>query len=59
MKSLLMALSAVQPQLMEVASQNDGANTKKLIMMGAMFVAFEEKEIKSEVKLWKEKLKIL
>ena len=40
MKSLLMALSAVQPQLMEVASQHDGANTKKLIMMGAMFVAF-------------------
>lgn len=40
MKSLLIALGVLQPQLMEVATQNDGTNTKKLIMMGGMFVAF-------------------
>lgn len=41
MKSLLMALSAVQPQLMEVTAQaNDGTNTKKLILMGGLLVAF-------------------
>lgn len=40
MKLLLMKLNVLIPQLMEVASQNDGANTKKLIMMGGMFVTF-------------------
>ena len=41
MKSLLMTLCMLSPQLMEVTAQaNDGTNTKKLIMMGAMFVAF-------------------
>lgn len=41
MNSLLMALSILQPQLMEaVAQSDDGTNTKKLILMGGLFVAF-------------------
>lgn len=41
MKSLIMTLGMLSPQLMEVASQaNDGTNTKKLILMGGLLVAF-------------------
>ena len=41
MKSLLMTLAMLSPQLMEVTSQaNDGTNTKKLILMGGLLIAF-------------------
>ena len=62
MKSLLMTLGMLSPQLMEVTSQaNDGTNTKKLILMGGLLVAFivvfvlvskkmKKKSIRNEVK---------